>query len=426
MTTPKAEIEHKFKIIITEYNAPVDRLKISAICHKLIGDPNIFDSDLAKLNKGTIHQKDITINIEDRVIKVTDAPDRIVYFITLVSKDYDDVSSRRKNLVALLKKDFRFITVTQDDISKIIAQKCYSKIYEIENQMRSFVSNYMIVNVAPKWFPLIVPDDISKLGSIELELKKRNENNYKNIFLKDTQNELYNMDFSDLGKIIYSFRTHAPKSYDTIASKATEIKDMEELKAFQKSLNSNYDRYFSIFKDDKFDVYWKELSNYRNRIAHNGIFEDSDLVKITDNCNKIRKIIDKANEDLSPKGDDSFSANIIGEILEALNFDEEDAPETRKIDDSNYSEISEDEFLGLLSQSVKYFQKVPNGYVGKKKFGKHLITKGYSYQSYLNTLKILLEKGKVTEREVELSADSVDDITIALDINYEAINPSSN
>jgi len=335
------------------------------------------ESDLFK-NDSQDSEADLASD-EDDSIRLT--------FRLKMSGNFDEVNNYRLPLISHLKSaGFEKIYVIKDTVSEDIACKCYKKIYELENALRGYLMLFMsTTSLGPTWWEKTAGDEIKKKA-------RDREKEIGTHFSQEIDNSAYSIDFSDLGKMIYSFSTEHNEKTD-ILKKIKECSEIEDFKSLQDEVLINIDKFFPKLKKVNFQEKWQEMTKVRNRVAHNGLFLSDHLVRCTETCDELLSVLEEESSGLIKISDDDLS--FIASDLEQL---------------------TEEEFINILAQSEKFFQGKPGGYVGASHFiNKTLHEKGYDTTHTTKILQKLISEGKVKRYERYDSNMSKTVISISLE-----------
>lgn len=236
----------------------------------------------------------IKINGDDfpTTINVLDAKDsKHKCFHIIISGDdskIKNLSKLRRTLLILLKKAFGSEPqVIWDDIDSYYSAKAYLPLNEIENLMRKFLTQFLLINVGIEWTKETTPEDIQT----KVSNRKRST----------TQNYLSGTDFIDLKNFLFTKYTKYTKEeiFKRVSLSSTES-DIQEIKSMLP--RSNWDRYFKEHiecDESTLNSKWFELYNLRNQVAHNAPFSLSDYEKVEELVNFVKPIITSSIEKLS-------------------------------------------------------------------------------------------------------------------------------
>ena len=160
-------------------------------------------------------------------------------------------------------------------------------------------------------------------------------------------------------------------------------------------LEGNFNKYFKdCFTQKDFQNKWFELYYYRNKIAHNGSFDQQEVAECFEVCSTISEIIDTAYEKL-----DTFklSASDREALVSAVNEYTSDALQSECNAKGVYKTIDEETLLSELSDAVKSLPFVALKHFVIEWLGK----KGYAYDASYTLVNYLVDKGLVELRQVD-------------------------
>ena len=202
------------------------------------------------------------------------------------------------------------LEVITDDISFHYASLAYPNIHKIENLMRKFILYFMIVAIGKEWKNKSTEQIKQRLNSTESEYK----------------NKIQELSFGELGDFL--FNTYHEQDKDALINKLKSLEedeisseDFNELKSFIPK--SNWDKYFKekIECEDKYlSKRWKELTELRNKVAHNKSFSENDLRRVERLSKEISNEIEKAIKSIEKLELDQFEKDRLSEeIVSSLN-----------------------------------------------------------------------------------------------------------
>lgn len=165
-----------------------------------------------------------------------------------------------------------------------VCRKAYPLINEIENRMRKFIVNFMILKVGSDWWTLNTRDTLIK----KAEDRKSNTTPYRDVISQD----IFHIDFKDLISFIKGFSGF--KTKEDVIKKLLECKDFSEVQKLQKEALSNWERFFNSIFSNQFLIDWATLADFRNQGAHNKLLGSDALQKITQLHDKLKSDLDEA------------------------------------------------------------------------------------------------------------------------------------
>lgn len=271
-------------------------------------------------------------------------------------------------------KDIYFdaIYVLEDDISEKIATDLYPYIYRVESFLRKYVIKFFAIKLGPEWWQLTAGSDMKK----KTNLRKNNET----YFSEFIDNEVYLIDFGELGELIYS-QSSGNLNKESIVQKVINIEEtVDALIELKKEVQSNYNKFFKeTFKENNFQQDWEELEKIRHKVAHNNLFTLEDKEK-----------------------GDSLSRNLIETIKKAnIEIDKVSFNETDKqyimssFIDFKSTKLTEEELLKELNWSIKWANESADGFVGLQSFINIMGRKGHEFEETRSLIKLLESKGIV-------------------------------
>ena len=215
------------------------------------------------------------------------------FYLTIIFEFIEDNFDSYRQLIKKLNEIFyknKFVTYTLlDDFSFYYSQKAYSLIHKIENQMRKFITYFMVIKVGNNWVDETSPSQIKKA----LDNSKR----------KDYIDILQQLDFIHLGNFL--FHKYSLANIDNLFKEIMKLKQeetitVEELKDFIPT--SNWDKYFKNIvncNDDYLKVRWEKLYDLRNKIAHTSHFTKDNFIEIEDLYNEVKDKLDEAFKNIN-------------------------------------------------------------------------------------------------------------------------------
>ena len=297
-------------------------------------------------------------------------------FIITLTGTYESIEARREPLAAFLKSlSFELIYVLRDQVSEQIACELYPHLYRIENQLRGYLIRFMATSVGPRWWEVTASADMAD------KAKKRKRNEV--VFGKHVENSAFLIDFGELGELVYLHSSGFLTRKDIVERITSLPETAEAIRDFKQELRSNYYKFFKeSFADKNFKDKWTQFEGIRNKIAHNNLFTDHDLVQGKRLASEIAAIISAA---------DAGVEHLI------ITTEEREAIQHQALDRSEpWREISEESFLTeLAEQEARYAGKV-RGFVGVSRFvNSHLASKGFALAGARNVLEALKDRSVV-------------------------------
>lgn len=209
-------------------------------------------------------------------------------------------------IIDMLDKYFDEIYITRHDISKILCIESYKYIHKAENTLREFIMKFMLSKIGSDWWVNNITDS---------NIKKANERKSDSFNPRINEN-IYNIDFKDLSEVI--FNNHSQfKTKTAVLDALKNCNTFEDFQAVKENAISNWDKYFSDLFDNNWNTKWKDLGEYRNRIAHNKIINTTMYNNIQRLSNELVDSISKAYDKINEFTYSSEEIHVIkGEILE--------------------------------------------------------------------------------------------------------------
>lgn len=385
-----------FEILVTDTNGDVIIKNEESFCYNLLSNSTLWkvaeikpEHYIVDADKGIrLHVKKTDIQKNDNETELKQA------YILTVNGNFDSLESFRVPLLRYLKTlKFDSLYVLEDRISLQIAKNIYPNIYKVESFLRKYVIKFFAIKLGPEWWKLTADSEMQKKTS----QRKNNET----VFSEYVDNEVYLIDFGELGKLIYS-QSSGNLSKDDIVNKVIKLEDtIDALKKFKEEIQTNYNKFFkSTFKENNFQNNWEELEKIRHKIAHNNLFT------LDDQNNSVQLVSDLIN-----------TIKIANEEIDRLSFSEEDK---RYIMSSfiEFKKITKDIFIEELKKSIKWTKETADGFVGLQNFLFNILgSKGYEFQA---TREIMgeLEKENIIELYPYKSSKNERDVT-AIRFKYD-------
>ncbi len=337
-------------------------------CYNLISNSTLWSSPEIKPDHYIVDaSKVIRIHIKKIDIQKTNNETglRQVYILTVNGK-FESLEPFRIPLLSYLKAlNFDSLYVLEDHISLIIARRIYPNIYKVESFLRKYVIKFFVTKLGPKWWQLTA-------GS-EMQKKTVDRKNNETVFSEYVDNEVYLIDFGELGKLIYS-QSSGNLSRDDIANKVIKLENtVQALQNFKEEIQSNYNKFFkSTFKENNFQNNWEELEKIRHKIAHNNLFTLEDEEKSTELISSLINTIETANKEIDKLSfSDKDKEYVVGSFI-------------------RFKEITKGVLMEELKRSVKWANESADGFVGLQNFIINILgSKGYGFQETKDLIKKL-------------------------------------
>ncbi|MUJ39651.1 HEPN domain-containing protein [Aliivibrio fischeri] len=180
-------------------------------------------------------------------------------------KDVENLSLLLREIRIIVSNQKGTITPVFDGVSAFYAEKAYPHIHHIENLMRKLYSKFTLIKLGPQW-----------VDSIPSEVAKPQKKG-----CVSGSNPLYDMDFITINDLL--FKEHPIKEITSDVLKKIKAGSVSSEDIEPYIPTSNWTRYFSELVDcesNYLETRWKKLYDLRNKIAHNKLFTQSDLVDV--------------------------------------------------------------------------------------------------------------------------------------------------
>lgn len=206
----------------------------------------------------------------------------------VVEGEFDVVDSFRGIYFNLLKSCAKKRYVIKDEVSSKLCADSYIYINKIENLLRQYIMNFMILKVGDEWWELNVSDQDKEKSS------KRND---KAAFGSLINQDIYHIDFKDLLSFIYD-NFSGFKTKNEVLNRLKACSTITEFTELKNSIMSNKERFFGGIFDNGFKNKWEELAELRNSIAHNKLFERKNYNKVIELCGVLEGVLNVAISEL--------------------------------------------------------------------------------------------------------------------------------
>ncbi|QTB12938.1 hypothetical protein J2B92_19400 [Lysinibacillus sphaericus] len=201
---------------------------------------------------------------------------------------FDAVESFRGTYFNLMKQCATKRYVIKDEISLKLCEQGYPYINKVENLLRQYIMNFMILKVGDEWWELNVNDS---------EKEKSGKRSEKAAFGNLINQDIYHIDFKDLLSFIYD-NFSAFKNKNEVLNRLKECSSLEEFNNLKRSVMSNKEKFFDGIFDGNFKNKWEELAEIRNLIAHNKLFEKKQLDKVIELSGELESVLNSAIAEL--------------------------------------------------------------------------------------------------------------------------------
>lgn len=264
-----------------------------------------------------------------------------------------DVFEVKKKLIDILLTYYKGIIVQIDEHNKLLSNKLYEKIHDVENRMRILVNTIMVHEFGLNWFEEIIKvrrDDILNPSSNWYESKYRMPPNIKKT--------VYNLYFLEILEILIDNTSNPIKMdlYKEIKElkKKTDRIDTNIIKSIDKP-KSLWEEHFEKYFTNTFYDEWKDLNKRRNVIAHNKLltkefFEETNCL-LDKKINELEKISELINKTYDRKYIEFIERVVSQEIIEAqVEYEYEE----RLLEQANLSRFSFDSFKEYVENDNRY------------------------------------------------------------------------
>jgi len=385
-----------FEILVTDTNGDVIIKNEESFCYNLLSNSTLWGSAEIKPEHYIVdNNKKIRLHVKKTDIQKNNNEIGLKQsYILTVNGEFGSMEPFRISLLHYLKTlNFDSMYVLEDHISLSIAKNIYPNIYKVESFLRKYVIKFFALKLGPEWWRLTADSEMQK--------KTNQRKNNETIFSEYVDNEVYLIDFGELGKLIYS-QSSGNLSKDDIVNKIIKLEDtVEALQKFKEETQTNYNKFFkSTFKENNFQSNWEELEKIRHKIAHNNLFTLKDQNQSVELITNLMNTIKVANEEVDKL---SFSVEekqyILGSFIE-------------------FKQITREIFIEELSRSIAWATKSADGFVGLQNFILNILgSKGYEFQ-FTRDLIAQLEKENIIEVYTYNSSKSERGVT-AIKFKYE-------
>lgn len=302
-------------------------------------------------------------------------------FLITIKGSYHWLESKRKLIVKFLGvQKFNFVYILVDETSERIAEQLYPFLYKVENNLRAYITKFMTTRIGPNWWKITATSDLNQ--------KVKNRKNNEKEFSPHIDNNIYLIDFGDLGGLIHTHSSGFTNKEDILKKVQNLEETPEAIKGLKQELQSNYQKFFKeSFKDKQFQKKWEDLEKIRHKVAHNNLFTKIDLDEGKQLSKELLDIIDKAI-----KSADELS--LLAEEREAIR----ESFASQEV----FVSVTEEVFMEQLREQEEYFSRRQNGFVSLSKFVKnHLANQGYDIPSTYQLVKELEFQQKIEIYYVE-------------------------
>ncbi len=356
-----------FEILVTDIKGTTVIESTQNFCYSLLSNAKLWDE--AKIVGDTItdEKKRIKVIVKKlNIQKDSDGTELKQAFTLTVEGIFDSLESFRVPLLQYLKMlKFDLLYVLEDDVSLIIAHQLYSSIYKVESFLRKYIIKFFAIKLGPEWWELTAGSDMKK----KISLRKNNET----VFSEYIDNEVYLIDFGELGKLIYSQSSGNLNKEDIIDKIIKAEETPVAIRKLKNEIQTNYNKFFkATFKEENFQNKWEELEKIRHKVAHNNLFTLEDRKKGGELVKSLIEIIRVANEKINKL---SFSDRDKQHVMNSF---------------LNFKKITEETLIDELKCSMEWTTKSADGFVGLQNFIINILgNKGYEFQWTRDLIKKL-------------------------------------
>lgn len=203
---------------------------------------------------------------------------------TILEGSFEAVESFRGIYFQLMKQCSNKRYVIKDEISMRLCADSYPYVNKVENLLRQYIMNFMILKVGDDWWKLNVSDN---------DKQKSNKRSEKSAFQNLIDQDIYHIDFKDLLAFIYD-NFSAFKTKNEVLNRLKSCSTIAEFTALKNSVMSNKERFFEGIFDESFKEKWEELAELRNLIAHNKLFEKKSYERIVELSSFLEDVLNRA------------------------------------------------------------------------------------------------------------------------------------
>lgn len=314
-----------------------------AFIHILQADSNI------KITKNTLtyNTKQFPFNVS--ILKAAEKK-HLCFHLSIHSEieALDDFTKLKRLLLKNLTKIFDSpLQVLWDDIDKHYSTIAYPMIKDIENLMRKFLTEFLLINVGAAWI------DSSVSHQIKQKADKKPETNNSTFFSS--------LDFIDLAEFLFEkYTNHNQQIIFANIHKATTIEDIFKIKEMLP--RSNWERYFKDALDCEEKLIsenWKKLYILRCKIAHNSSFSKKELEQLSTLISEMQPIIIKAIDSLKDIHiPESEKATILVNNIAHENDEGEFAVSPENADEIELGNHANGEYQTPLSKAIANARKI--------------------------------------------------------------------
>ena len=377
-TQDNAQKKYKFEIICVDSDKKSSIHSHKQLLHSIASNSHIIND--VEIKNNTL--KDTITNLLFEVIMNEESTIIWNMFSIKVSWNYETLEARRLLIVKHLNNIwFNNIYITTDTISLDISQKIYPFIWEIENLIREYLIKFFITKVWLNWWWVTADSEMTKKTS----QRKNNETVFKDYI----DNKIYLIDFSDLGKMVYSQSSWFIDK-ESIIDRILKLEDSPSpdiIKNLKTEVDSNYNKFFKdSFRDKWFQEKWEKLERIRHKVAHNNIFISQDLTEAKLLYDNLKEIITTANNNIPWINFSQYEVEKIQDTIASNPY----------LDKSELKQISKSELLEKLEGCEKWAHEQRDWFLSLKHFVvNYLWSAWYDWSVTNEIISILAEEWKI-------------------------------
>lgn len=220
-----------------------------------------------------------------------------------------------ENYIKFLKELRKFfnihnfdLEILRNDLPLYYSKQAYVLINKLENHMRKFIKYFLITKVGINWIEETAPKEI------EIAIKNKE--------VRDKEDKLKRLDFDELGAFLF---TKYSKRNPTELQKLINEKKVIDLTILQEFVQeSNWEKYFNEnikCENDYLKTRWKKLYIYRNNIAHNKNFNNTDLKEVERLYKEVNEKLKEAFDGIDKIKDTNIDKIGLKNVLESLSLE---------------------------------------------------------------------------------------------------------
>ncbi|AXX89885.1 hypothetical protein CKA55_07945 [Arcobacter suis] len=200
------------------------------------------------------------------------------------------------------------LEILRNDLPLYYSKQAYVLINKLENHMRKFIKYFLITKVGINWIEETAPKEI------EIAIKNKE--------VRDKEDKLKRLDFDELGAFLF---TKYSKRNPTELQKLINEKKVIDLTILQEFVQeSNWEKYFNEnikCENDYLKTRWEKLYIYRNNIAHNKNFNNTDLKEVERLYKEVNEKLKEAFDGIDKIKDTNIDKIGLKNVLESLSLE---------------------------------------------------------------------------------------------------------